>query len=269
MLQHSPHNSEAGGHKMLQSNELQAIYVMWLRQMKRFVRSKSRLVSTILQPLFFLFILGSGFKMASFPDMHVDYLSFLAPGIIAMAILFSSMFTGISILWDKQFGFLQEVLVAPISRFSIILGRTFGGATTALVQGFIILIIALALGVHIPGIINLFMTIAFMVLIAFSAVGFGLVVASKLEDFQGFQLIMNLLIMPLLFLSSAFFPVSDQPVLYAISTVNPLFYMVDGLRGSLLGTANVYPPGFDFLIVLGICALLLGLGSYLFNKSEI
>ncbi|HEC89920.1 MAG TPA: multidrug ABC transporter permease, partial [Thermoplasmatales archaeon] len=128
------------------SVEFQAIYVMWLRQIKRFIRSRSRLISTVLQPLFFLFFLGSGFRNASFQGVD-DYLSFLAPGIIAMAILFSSMFTGVSILWDRKFGFLQEVLVAPVSRFSIILGRTFGGATMALIQGSIILFISLALGI--------------------------------------------------------------------------------------------------------------------------
>ena len=113
---------------------------MWLRQMKRFARSKSRVVATIIQPLFFLVILGSGLRSAVMPGMGGgDYLSFLAPGIVAMSVLFSSMFTGISVLWDKQFGFLQEVLVAPVSRFSIIIGRTLGGATTALIQGFIIL----------------------------------------------------------------------------------------------------------------------------------
>jgi ABC-2 type transport system permease protein len=249
--------------------ELQAIYVMWLRHMKRFIRSKSRLVSTIAQPLFFLFILGSGFRIATFEGLSVDYLSFLAPGVISMSILFSSMFTGVSVLWDKQFGFLQEVLVAPVSRFSIIFGRTLGGATTALIQGFIILAIALALGVRIAGIANLLMTIVFMILIAFSAVGFGLTVATKLEDFEGFQLIMNLLIMPLLFLSSAFFPITQQPILHTIALFNPLFYMVDGLRGSLLGTAHIYPLPIDFIIVLCFCIAMLGIGSYSFHKSEI
>jgi len=196
----------------MKATEIQAIYVMWLRQMKRFIRSKSRLVSSIVQPLFFLFILGSGFRVAIFEGVG-DYLSFLAPGIIAMAILFSSMFTGISVLWDKQFGFLQEVLVAPISRISIIIGRTLGGATVALIQGSIILLISLVLGVQISGAIGLIFTLLFMVLIAFTAVGFGLVIASKMEDFQGFQLIMSLVVMPLLFLSSAFFPVTSNPTL--------------------------------------------------------
>ncbi len=253
----------------MKSVEFQAIYIMWLRQMKRFVRSKSRLVSSIVQPLFFLFILGSGFRVATFEGVD-DYLSFLAPGIIAMAILFSSMFTGISVLWDKQFGFLQEVLVAPVSRFSIIIGRTLGGATVALIQGFIILLIALGLGVKISGVFGLLLTFVFMILIAFTAVGFGLVLASKMEDFQGFQLIMNLLIMPLLFLSSAFFPVTSNPTMKIISSFNPLFYMVDGLRGSLItGTATVNPPLLDLLVVLVVCIIMMGLGSYFFSKSEV
>ena len=121
--------------------DLQAIYVMWIRQMKKFVRSKSRIVVTIAQPLFFLFILGSGFSSIKMPGLNedIEFIHFFAPGIVAMSILFSSMFAGISVLWDKQFGFLQEVLVAPVSRISIIVGRTLGGATTALIQGFIIL----------------------------------------------------------------------------------------------------------------------------------
>ena len=253
----------------MKAAEFQAIYVMWLRQMKRFIRSKSRLVSTVVQPLFFFLILGSGFRVAIFEGVN-DYLSFLAPGIVAMAILFSSMFTGISVLWDKQFGFLQEVLVAPISRFSIIIGRTLGGATVALIQGVIILLIALGLGVDISGVFGLLLTLVFMILIAFTAVGFGLVLASKMEDFQGFQLIMNLLLMPLLFLSSAFFPVTANPTMKTIAIFNPLFYMVDGLRGSLVvDVATVNHPLLDLLVVIVMCIIMMGAGSYLFSKSEV
>jgi ABC-2 type transport system permease protein len=169
---------------------------------------------------------------------------------------------------------LQEVLVAPVSRFSIIIGRTLGGATVALIQGFIILLIALGLGVKISGVFGLLLTFVFMILIAFTAVGFGLVLASKMEDFQGFQLIMNLLIMPLLLLSSAFFPVTAEPrqliPMDKICFFNPLFYMVDGLRGSLItGTATVNPPLLDLLVVLVICVIMMGLGSYFFSKSEV
>lgn len=227
----------------------------------------------IVQPLFFLVILGSGFRGAIMPGMAGDYMYFLAPGIVAMAILFSSMFTGISVLWDKQFGFLQEVLVAPVRRFSIIFGRTLGGATTALIQGMIILVIALALGIQPASIPGLLLTVVFMVLIAFTAVGFGLVMATKMEDFHGFQVIITLVFMPLFFLSSAFFPIATNTelpgFLVTASFFNPLFYMVDGIRGSLTGMNNVLPPLVDLVIVFAICMITMGLGSYFFSKSEV
>jgi len=254
----------------MNTREFQAIYVMWLRQMKRFLRFKTRLVTMIIQPLFFLFLLGSGFRQAIFPSLEgVEYFHFLAPGIIAMAILFSSMFTGISVLWDKQFGFLQEVLVAPVSRFSIIIGRTLGGATTALIQGFIILFIAIGMGVPVAGGFGIILTIIFMLFISFAAVGFGLILASKMNDFQSFPLIMNIIIMPLLFISSAFFPVAGDKTLQTIAYANPLFYMVDGLRGSLIGEANVLPIWISFSVVFVICIIMMALGSYLFSKSEV
>jgi ABC-2 type transport system permease protein len=211
-------------------------------------------------------------RSAALPGMTGDYMDFLAPGIVAMAILFSSMFTGLSVLWDRQFGFLQEVLVAPISRLSFVIGRTIGGATTALIQGFIILIMALGLGVKVTSVLGLFLTIIFMVLIAFTAVGFGLVIASKIEDFNGFQIIMNLIIMPLFFLSSAFFPIANNPSfpdsIVKLSYVNPIFYMIDGLRGSLTGINSVLDPLINLAVLLFICIIMLATGSYLFSKSE-
>jgi ABC-2 type transport system permease protein len=207
--------------------------------------------------------------MATFSGVEGDYIHFLSPGIIAMAILFSSMFTGVSVLWDRQFGFLQEVLVAPVSRLSIIIGRTLGGATTALFQGFIILIISLFLGVQIVGITGLLLTLITMILVSFTAVGFGLIFASKMNDFQGFQVIMNLIIMPLFFLSGAFFPLKDLPDwLRVISLINPLSYMVDGIRGSLTGVNNVFPPLVDLGIIFIFCIIMMGLGSYFFSRTE-
>ena len=253
------------------STELQAIYIMWLRQMKRFVRYRSRLLVTFIQPLFFLAIFGSGFRNISIPGMETgNYINFFSAGVITMAIMFSSMFTGISVLWDKQFGFLQEVLVAPISRFSIIIGRTLGGATTALIQGFVILGIIVILGVPISGIFGLLIAIIFMVLIAFASVGFGLILASKMRDAQTFPLIMNLLIMPLLLVSSAFFPLKALPAeVGIISKLNPIFYMVDGLRGSLIGQDNIFPPWINLVALLVICIITMSLGSYFFSKSEV
>ena len=255
----------------LKAAEAQAIYVMWLRQLKRFVRSRSRLAVTVIQPLFFFILFGSGFRTALMPGVEGDYIHYLAPGIIAMAILFSSMFTGLSVLWDKQFGFLQEVLVAPISRLSIIIGRTLGGATIALIQGFLILFLAFILGVRATSVFGFLLTLVFMVITAFTAVGIGLIIASKMNDFQGFPLIMNLIFIPLLFTSTAFFPIITNPnlpsLLRQLSLLNPMFYMVDGLRGSLIAN-GYFPPLLDLLVVTIICIFMMGLGSYFFSKSE-
>jgi ABC-2 type transport system permease protein len=247
----------------------QAVYVIWLRDTKRFIRARSRLVGNIVQPFFFLAILGFGFSSAVFPGIpsSLRFIDFLTPGIVAMTVLFSSIFAGVSVLWDKQFGFLQEVLVAPVSRLSIVLGRILGGATTALIQGFIILGIASALGVRLT-FTGLLLGVLFMVLIAFAAVGFGLIVASQMEDFHGFQLIMNLLIFPLFFTSSAVFPIEGLPGwLKTIAYLNPLTYGVDSLRRSLIGFSSI-PIQLDFAVLIGICAFMTILGSYLFGKSE-
>jgi len=243
---------------------------MWLREIKRFIRSRSRMIVMIVQPLFFLVVLGTGLRTIQLPGMESkNYTQFIAPGIITMSIMFSSMFTGISVLWDKQFGFLQEVLVAPISRLSIIVGRTLGGATTALLQGLIILLVAFALGIFPASITGLFLTLIFMVLSAFTAVGFGLIIASKMHDMQGFPLIMNLVIMPLIFVSSAFFKLdSFPPWVVTVAQFNPIFYMVDGLRGSLIGIDNMFHPFLDLLVVVAICIIMMFLGSYFFSKSE-
>jgi ABC-2 type transport system permease protein len=254
----------------MNQKDFQAIYVLWLRQMKRFFRAKSRVLTTIIQPLFFLFIFGFGFNIAVFPGMEGSYMNFLAPGIIAMAILFSSMFTGVSVLWDRQSGFLQEVLVAPVSRFSIVIGRTLGGATIALFQGIVIMFIAIVLGVPIASTGGLLLTLVIMVLLSFTAVGFGLIVASKMRDFEGFQSIMSLILMPLLFLSSAFYPITESlpSWLQILSLCNPLFYMIDGLRGSLTGINNILNPLVDLGIIFTLCIIVMGLGTYFFNKSE-
>lgn len=250
--------------------DMQAVYVLWLRHLKRFARAPSRILGFIAQPVFFLFILGFGFSGAIFPGMAGDYLVFLAPGVITMAILMSSMFAGVSVLWDRQFGFLQEVLVAPVSRFSIVVGRTFGGATMALFQGFLILGLSLFLGVTVTSVTSFAITLLMMILLSFTAVGFGLIIASIIKDFEGLQVVLNLILLPLFFLSSAFFPI-DEGVpswLQLIAHANPLLYMVDGMRGSLTGVNNLYPPLVDLGIVFVLCIVVMVLGSYLFSRSE-
>ncbi len=244
---------------------------MWLRQMKRFSRDKARLVSNFVQPFFFLSVLGLGLGSAKFAGMPsgVEYIDILTPGIITMSILFPSVFVGLSVLWDKQFGFLQEVLVAPVSRLSIVVGRTLGGATTALIQGLIVLLISIFLGVSIQLSLNLVLAFVFMALISFVAIGFGLVIASKMESIEGFQFVVSLFIFPLLFLSSPFSPLDALPSwLRTIAFINPITYGVDGLRASLINY-SYFPIYIDLGVLIILSIIMMGLGSYFFSRSEI
>ena len=247
--------------------DLQAIYVLWLRQMKRFIRARSRFIANIVQPFFFLMVFGFGFSSFRF-GVDLKYIDFLAPGIIAMSIVFSSIFAGVSVIWDRQFGFLKEVLVAPVSRLTIAVGQTLGGSTIAVVQGLIVLGISLLLGVKIDP-MGILPALIFMALIAFSFVSLGLAIASRLEDFHGFQLIMNLLIMPLIFLSSAFFPIQGVPEwMKPIMLINPLTYAVDGLRGWLIGVSAI-PIYIDFTVLTLLSITLMIVSTIAFSRCEV
>jgi ABC-2 type transport system permease protein len=253
--------------------DLNAVYSIWLREMLRFFRLKSRVVGSLASPFFFLAFLGIGFgsSAAALPGIPagVGYVSFLTPGIIGMTLLFSSTFAGLSVLWDRQFGFLKEIMVAPVSRVSIVLGRTVGGVTTAIVQALIILLSGILLGMVVPGVQGIFMSLVFMVLIAATFIGLGLAFASKMEDMSGFSLIMNFLIFPLFFLSGALFPLDRFPsVIKVLAYFNPLTYGVDGLRYSLIGTGT-FSPAFDLVVLVISCLAMLGLGTYLFDTSEV
>ncbi len=247
---------------------MKTIYILWLRQLKRYLRSKSRIIGSIGQPLLFLVALGFVFGPVFERAGEGSYIAFLAPGIISMSILFTAIFSGIEIIWDRQFGFLKETLVAPVSRLKIMIGRTLGGATVALMQGVIVFIITIPLGFH-PDFSMLPLGLLFMVLIALFFTALGTAIASPLEDMQGFQLIMNFVVMPIFFLSGALFPLEGlQGILKTILTLNPLAYGVDGLRDSLTGI-TYFGVGTD-LAVLGVATfVLLILGSYMFSKIEI
>ena len=248
---------------------MNAIYIMWLREMKRYLRSKSRIVGSLGQPLLFLLALGFGFGPVYQRAGGGDYLQFIAPGVIAMAVLFTAVFTGMEIIWDRQFGFLKETLVAPVSRVKIVLGRTLGGATVALIQGLVVLIICVIAGFRVQSWIWLPVALVFMFLIAILFTSIGTAFASVLEDIQGFQLIMNFLILPLFFFSNALFPVDGLPKpLHLIVRINPLSYGVDGLRGSL-SHGFQFGVSWDFLILGGLTLFLLGLGSFLFSRIEL
>jgi len=245
------------------------IYILWLRQLKRHFRSKARLIGSLGQPILFLLALGFGFGPIYQRAGGGDYIQFLAPGIVAMSILFMSIFSGIEIIWDRQFGFLKETLVAPVSRFQIMIGRTLGGATVATLQGIIVLLISLFVGFRPGSIIMLPFGLVFMFLIALLFTALGTAIASMLEDMHGFQLIMNFLVMPLFFLSGALFPLQGLPrAIKIVANINPLSYGVDGLRGTLVNGAH-FNLGLDFLVLGVITIILLFIGSYLFSKIQI
>ncbi|MFH1127547.1 MAG: ABC transporter permease [archaeon] len=247
-----------------------AIYVMWLREMKRFVRAKSRIIGTLAMPLFFLAFLGFGFNTAAIPNVPsgVNYIQFLVPGIIGMTMLFTSMFAGISVLWDREFGFLKEIMVAPVDRVSIVLGRIAGGTTTALIQGMMILLISLLMGFEVVGVAQFLTAVVFMVLIACTFIGLGLIFASNMKDIQGFNMIMNFVIFPLFFLSGALFPLENLPaVVRYLSYLDPLTYGVDGLRGALIGFSS-FGVATDFFVLLGFSVIMVSLGAYFFEKSD-
>jgi len=247
---------------------LQAVYVLWLREVKRLVRARSRLIANLIQPLLILAILGFGLSYAKLPGLRLSYLDFLAPGMVIVAVALSSMTSGVSVIWDRQFGFLKEVLVAPVSRLSIVVGKALGGSTVATLQGLAILAVSVLLGVQI-NILGLLPGLTFILLTSIFAVGLGLIIASKVNDFEGFGLIMNLLVFPLILLSTAFFPLESAPNwMKGVIYLDPLTYAVDGLRGAIVG-GSAMPLTLDLTILSGLCALTMLLGAYLFGKCEI
>lgn len=248
---------------------MQIIYILWLRQIKRYSRSHSRIIGSLGQPILFLLALGFGFGPIFEKSGQGNYIQFLTPGIIAMGILFTSVFSGIEVIWDRQFGFLKETLVAPVSRWQIMLGRTLGGATVATMQGLIILLISTFAGFKPISLISILSGLVIMILIAtlFTAVGTAL--ASFMDDMHGFQLIINFLIMPLFFLSGAMFPMKDLPLaLNILVRINPLTYGVDGLRGVLTGNYH-FPLLQDFSILTITVFVFLVLGSILFSRIQL
>ncbi len=247
-----------------------AIYTLWLREMKRFYRARSRVIGSLGMPLFFLLFLGKGFSRASLPGIPegVDYVNYLTPGIIGMILLFGSMFAGISVLWDRQFGFLKEVMVTPVSRTSIVLGRVAGGVSMALFQGILVLAAGLIMGLK-TGLFGVLSSLFFMILVSSAFVGLGLAFASKMEDMHGFQMIMNFLMFPLFFLSGALYPITEMPdFVIALSYLNPLTYGVDALRKTLLGF-SMFSLALDTVVLLIFCTTMVGLGAYLFEGVEV
>lgn len=248
---------------------MSAIYILWLRQIKRYLRSRPRILASLGQPLLFLLALGFGFGPIFQSAGQGNYIQFLAPGVIAMTVLFSAIFSGIELIWDRQFGFLKETLVAPVPRILIMIGRTLGGATVAMMQGMIVVAICLAVGFRVTNYAMLPLAFIFMALVAVMFTALGTAIASVLSDFQGFQFVMNFLVMPIFFLSGALFPLNNVPkALAVVASLDPLAYGVDGLRTALVGVSH-FGVAVDTTVLCLVTTALLGAGSYLFSRIQL
>jgi ABC-2 type transport system permease protein len=249
---------------------MSAIYILWLRELKRYTRSRAQIVASLGQPMLYLLVLGFGlgpvFKRAG----NGNYLQFVAPGVIGMSVLFSSIFSGLGLLWDRQFGFLKETLVAPVSRLQIMIGRTLGGSTVAVIQGTLVMAICMLAGFRPAHFSMIPVAMGFMVLIALLFAALGMAIGSGLQDMQGFQLIMNFLVMPIYFLSGALFPLTGLGVVLGyVTKADPLAYGIDGMRNVFGSPMAAFDPRVDFLVLVVVGAVFIVFGAWRFNKIEI
>ena len=248
---------------------MSAVYVMWLRELKRYVRSRAQIVASLGQPLLYLVALGFGLGPVFQKAGQGSYVQFVAPGIMAMTVLFSSVFSGMGLLWDRQFGFLKETLVAPVPRIQVMLGRTLGAATVAVCQGLLVAMVCFIAGFRVVDLKALPLALVFMGLIACLFAALGTAIGSALENIQGFQLIMNFLVMPIFFLSGALYPLSNLPrVMSVITRLDPLTYGVDAMRATLIGVSH-FGLVVDGAVLVLAATVLLGIGSYLFSRIQV
>ena len=245
------------------------VFALWLRELKRYLRSRAQVVASLGQPLMYLLVLGFGLGPVFAKAGQGDYLQFVAPGVVGMTILFSSIFSGVGLLWDRQFGFLKETLVAPVPRIQIMIGRTLGGATTATLQSTLVLIVCVLAGFRPHDFGGVLLGVLFMALIAVVFAALGTIIGSMLKDMQGFQLVMNFLVMPIFFLSGALYPLSNLPPALAVLTrLDPLSYGVDGLRGAFIGQSH-FGVATDLAVLGALAALFLALGARAFSRIQV
>ena len=235
-----------------------AVYIIWLRDLKRHFRDRARIIGSLATPIIFIFILGQGLGSTIGQNLPVaagsiDYKTFMFPGILGMTVLFAGVFASVSIVWDREFGFLKEMLVAPVPSWSIALGKVISGATIASFQGCIMLLLAPFAGVKLSPVIVLEL-IPTLFLVACSMTGLGVLVASRLKSMQGFQMIMNFIMMPMFFISGAMFPLANAPAwMDMLAKIDPLTYGVDALRGIMLSDL---PSRYALTTDIGLIALL-------------
>lgn len=248
--------------------ELNAVYTIWLREVKRYFRARERVVGSLAQPLLWFLIFGMGLgRSIQFTGLATDYFSFMVPGIVAMSLLFTSIFSGVSVIWDREFGFLKEILVAPVSRLSIVVGKALGGATTAIVQGMIILAIGIALGANIQP-HSLLLLFPMMAVISIGFVSLGLSIASLMDTLEGFQLIMNFVVQPMFFLSGAIFPLRSLPDwLRMVTYIDPMTYAVEALRYIVAGMES-FDVRISFAAIFAFTLLMLALAAWAFSRRK-
>jgi ABC-2 type transport system permease protein len=249
--------------------DAEAVYGIWLRDIKKFTRERSRLWGGVARPILWLLILGSSLKPAiseSSLSGTSDYQQYIFPGVIALTLVFSALQSAMSIIWDREFGFLKEVLAAPVPRFSIILGKAFGGATQATMQGTITMLFAPLIGLWLP-IPTILAVLITMFIAAFSLTALGIVIAGKMTSFEGFGTISNFIVMPMYFLSGAIYPTSSAPEwIKPLIVVNPLSYAVDALRQITVGV-GAFPFIFDIGFLLGFAAIMLAVAVPVFSNE--
>jgi ABC-2 type transport system permease protein len=246
--------------------ELDGLYALWYREFKVFLREKSRIVSSLFTPLLWIVVFGGGLG-SSVSLGGTNYQVFIFPGILTMTILFSSIFFGLYIVWDKKIDFFKEVLVAPLSRLTIFAGKTLGGCTDALIQGSLMLAFGVILGIS-YSVQMVVQTMIFMLVLAAAVVSIGLIIGSFMESPEGFNLIVSFLVFPLFFLSGALFPIDNLPSwLRAFTTLNPVTYAVDGMRGVMLGMST-FPVMMDFGVLLGFAVVMIVIGSIAFSRMK-
>ncbi|MDP3012428.1 MAG: ABC transporter permease [Candidatus Hydromicrobium sp.] len=252
--------------------ELIGVYTIWLRDIKRYFRDKPRIIGSFAQPILFLFVLGTGIASSlTFGGGGGEgYLNFMFPGIVGMTVLFTSFFSAMSIVWDREFGFLREVLVTPISRTSIVAGKLLGGSTIAMIQGTIILLFSPLLKIPITFVI-FFKVIGIMFLVAMTIATLGIVLASVIKSMQAFQVITNFLLMPMFFLSGALFPLNNTVKwMNVVSKINPLSYGIDAMRTVILNNPalQLYPLWLDIVVLASVTVVMSILGAVLFSRQD-
>jgi ABC-2 type transport system permease protein len=249
-------------------SELRKIYGLWYREVLRYWREKSRIVSSLILPLLWLLVFGSGLRGVQISP-GLTYQTYIFPGILGMTLLFTSVFSGVSVIWDREFGFLKEILVAPVSRTAIVVGKALGSGTGALIQGVILLPLSFLVGVHLSP-ISVVILLPTMILISIGLVSVGLLIGSLMTSMEGFNFIMSLVIMPMFFTSGALFPLTSAPVwLRDFSYINPLTYSIDVLHwATFSGADTVLPVYVEFLILALFAAAMVAACSYTFSIKK-